>query len=330
MTPLDIITLALRRARVLGVGQTVSDDDAQVGFQELNVMMAQWAMQRYMVYTLIEMGRITTGAQSYTVGPGGDYDIPIRPDSIDAAFLRQFPTAPIVVSGPPESVPVTASPIYYQATQAGTFSVVGGTVTAQFSDASGDPTWVSSALPITMATGDGVLLSYTVAPDSITFTPAATTTTPAPVANNSVDYPLKIISAREDFNRIAVKGLQSFAYALFYDPTIPLGRAYPYPYPDSSGLFALHLTMKQPLEKFSNLAEDVNLPPVYEGALVSNLAVILRSTIAGLPPDPLLNTAADEAKDVVRATAGQIPRLLIPRQLIRRGGVYNVYSDRSR
>lgn len=328
MTPLDIITMAMRRARVLGVGQSVSADDADTAFRELNVMMAQWAFERYLVYTLVDLAKICTGAQSYTVGPGGDYDTPLRPDVIDAAFVRQFPTAPIVISGPAVTVPLTASPMYYQAPEAGTITVT-GSATLQFSDASGSSSWVAATSPVTMDVDDGLLITYTGTP-VVTFTPSATTTRPAPVATASVDYPLTIYYSREDYNRVSVKGLSSFPFMLFYDPQFPLGNAYPYPYPDGSGLYELHLTVKQPIEKFISLAETVMLPEIYEGALVSNMAVTLRRVIAGLPTDPSLNAEADYAKQLIRGTSTQLPRMSLPRALARKRGVYNIYADRSR
>lgn len=327
MTPLDIITMALKRARVLGVGQTVSAEDADTAFRELNVMMAQWAKERYLVYTLVQLAKMCTGAQSYTVGPGGDFDVALRPDIIDAAFIRQFPTPPIVESGPTVTVPLIPSPMFYQATEAGTLTVTGGTVTLQFSDASASSAWVATTSPVTLAVNDAVLITYTGDP-VVTFTPAKTTTRPAPVADNSVDYPLAIYHSREDYNRLSLKGLSSFPFLIFYDPQIPLGSVYPYPYPPGSGLFELHLTVKKPLVKFTSLAQDIELPEVYEGALVSSMASTLRRTIAGLAPDPALDAEAEYAKNLIRGTSTQIPRMVLPRSLSRKRGVYNVYADR--
>lgn len=330
MTPLDIITLAMRRARVLGVGQSVSDDDADTAFTAMNLMIAQWARQRYMVYRLVDLEKITTGAQSYTVGPGGDFDIIERPDQIESAFVRQSPAQPIVVSGTPVNVPIIASPMFWQAPAAGTLTITGGTVTTlQFSDASGDASWVSAVSPITVDVEDGVLITYSAAPTSIVFTPSATQTVQAPVPNDAVDWPLVIYTAREDYNNITVKGLQSFPSIVFYDPASPYGLVYPYPVPDGSGQYSLHITCKLPLQSFSSLAEVIQLPPVYHAALYLNLAVEVRALIGGLQVDPALNAAAKEAKEIIRGTAAQIRRAGIPRGL-RRSAVYNVYADRTR
>lgn len=87
-TPRDIINLALKTANVLGVGQTASAEDTNDAFNMLNMMMAQWQRRRYMVYQLIDVAKIATGQQSYTVGPTGDFDTP-RPSKLEFAYFRQ-------------------------------------------------------------------------------------------------------------------------------------------------------------------------------------------------------------------------------------------------
>ena len=87
--PLDIIKLALKDIGVLGVGQTPLAEDTNDSFTRLNQMLAQWNRKRWLIYHLTTHGLTSTGATSYTVGPGGDYDIP-RPDKIESAFFRQL------------------------------------------------------------------------------------------------------------------------------------------------------------------------------------------------------------------------------------------------
>lgn len=91
-TPLDIITLALKDAGVIGVGQTASAEDSTDAFDKLNMILSQWNHQRWMVFHLADVAFTSTGASSYTVATGGDFDTP-RPDRIEDAFLRQYPTA---------------------------------------------------------------------------------------------------------------------------------------------------------------------------------------------------------------------------------------------
>jgi hypothetical protein len=88
-TPLDIITLALKDAGVIGVGQTPHSEDANDAFRRLNWMLADWQRKRWLIYHLVDYAHLADGSTSYTVGPGGDFDIISRPETIDSAFFRQ-------------------------------------------------------------------------------------------------------------------------------------------------------------------------------------------------------------------------------------------------
>lgn len=85
----DIITLALKQAGIIGVGQTAQAEDSTDCLTILNMMISQWQKKRWLVYHLVDVGLNCTGAQSYTVGPGGDFDV-ARPDRLEAAFFRQI------------------------------------------------------------------------------------------------------------------------------------------------------------------------------------------------------------------------------------------------
>lgn len=92
MTPRDIITLALKDAGVDGVGQTAAAEDLNDAFTKLNMMMSQWNKKRWLIYHLLDVSKVATGAQSYTIGTGGDFSV-TRPDMIDSAFVRFLNTS---------------------------------------------------------------------------------------------------------------------------------------------------------------------------------------------------------------------------------------------
>ncbi len=98
-TPADLIARALRKAGVTGVGQAAAAEDITDALSELNSMLAQWQRRRWLVYHLAELVKLSTGATTYTVGPGGDLDTATaaRPDQIEAAYCRQ-------ITGNPEQV----------------------------------------------------------------------------------------------------------------------------------------------------------------------------------------------------------------------------------
>lgn len=85
----DLITLALKNAGIIGVGQTAGAEDMNDAAQMLNAMLGQWQRRRYLVYHLVEQSIQATGAQSYSIGPGGDFSVSSRPAAINYAFARQ-------------------------------------------------------------------------------------------------------------------------------------------------------------------------------------------------------------------------------------------------
>ena len=141
--------------------------------------------------------------------------------------------------------------------------------------------------------------------------------------NPNVDYPLEILNSREDYNRIALKSINSFPSALFYDSGWPLGRVYLWPIPNNQ--YTVTLSVMDQLQPFSTLFDDVNLPPEYEEVIVYNLALRL-FPMYGLTPTPAIVKAAEVSMNTIEAANAQIPRLRIPRDLVS-NGLYNIFSD---
>lgn len=238
-TPLDIITQSLKKAGILGVGQTPLAEDTNDAFQDLQDMLGQWQRKRWLIWHLVDYAVTGTGQEFYTVGPGQQFPINPRPDRIESAFFRQ-------------------------------------TIQSQPS---------------------------------------------------KIDYPLEIIEAREDYNMISLKTLQTFPQYLFYDSGFPVGKAYPWPLIQAN-LYELHLTVKETLAQFTSLVQTISLPLEYFAALKFNLAQRLRQSYQ-VPPDLALNALAKDSLNVIRNANLQIPRLRIPTDLVR-PGIYNIFSDQIR
>lgn len=238
-TALDLIKQALKAAGVLGVGQTPLAEDANDALTQLNWMIAQWQVKRWLVYRLESLSVTSTGAQSYTVGPGGDIDVPSRPDRLEAAFFRQ-----LVQSQP-----------------------------------------------------------------------------------NQIDYPLRLLQSREDYNNIALKNLQSFPTYIFYDSDFPLGRIYPWPIPQPD-IYQVFISIKVQLNAFPALTTEIDLPAEYYAALFYNLAVRL-APLYKQPQDATNVALAKESLDVIRGANAQIAQLQMPSDLVR-PGIYNIFSDQIR
>lgn len=86
-TAIDLITLALKDIGALGIGQSVSAEDTADALATLNMMLGMWQGERLSIYHEIDVVKQATGAISYTIGAGGDFNV-ARPTDIKAAFVR--------------------------------------------------------------------------------------------------------------------------------------------------------------------------------------------------------------------------------------------------
>src|SRR5882757_10029577 len=85
-----LLTDALITAGVVGIDEAIEQAVINKALTIANRMIAQWQHERYMVYQLVDYGFVSTGAQSYTVGAGLNFNINPRPDRLEFAFLRQL------------------------------------------------------------------------------------------------------------------------------------------------------------------------------------------------------------------------------------------------
>jgi hypothetical protein len=85
-----LITSALLKAGIVGIDESIEQPILNEALNDANDMLSQWNHQRYLVYHLRNYAFVSTGAQTYTVGAGQNFDINPRPDRIESAFLRQI------------------------------------------------------------------------------------------------------------------------------------------------------------------------------------------------------------------------------------------------
>lgn len=91
-TGTDICTSALNRAGVTGVGNPPQADQIARALVLLNDILATWSSKRWLDYAELDWAITVTGAQSYTIGPGGTINVTQRPDRIEYGFVRLFNT----------------------------------------------------------------------------------------------------------------------------------------------------------------------------------------------------------------------------------------------
>lgn len=91
----DVCFAALKDCGAIGVGQTPLAEDLNDAQARLQWMLQEWERKRWLVYHLVDKSIVSTGAKSYSIGPGGDISTgtsaaSVRPARIESAFLRQI------------------------------------------------------------------------------------------------------------------------------------------------------------------------------------------------------------------------------------------------
>ena len=90
MTALDVITAALLRINAIAPGENPTAAEGATGLATLHDMLDAWMIERLMLWAIQRLVfPLTAGKQSYTVGPGGDFNIP-RPVKIDRMGILSF------------------------------------------------------------------------------------------------------------------------------------------------------------------------------------------------------------------------------------------------
>lgn len=148
------------------------------------------------------------------------------------------------------------------------------------------------------------------------------------VGTLQVDTPLKVIDAREEYDRINTKTLASFPEAVFLDTAMPLAQLYAYPWPSPAGMYAVYITTKGSIPQITLQTDMSGLPGGYVAAMKFNLARRLRQAYGrGNRPDVELNKQANDSLDVIMMANMQVPDAGMPPSLLQRGNGYNIYSD---
>jgi hypothetical protein len=82
----DLIFDALKKIHVVGVGQNLTDEQAQSAFRSLNDLLDSWSVEGGLVFTHTqETFPLVNGKQTYTIGSGGDFDT-VKPFLIKSAY----------------------------------------------------------------------------------------------------------------------------------------------------------------------------------------------------------------------------------------------------
>lgn len=90
----DSITRALKMIGAIATSETPSADEIADGLSIFNAMIGQWSTQNLLIYAKArESFALTSGQQTYTMGPAGDFNT-TRPQKIEDAGL-EIQTTPV-------------------------------------------------------------------------------------------------------------------------------------------------------------------------------------------------------------------------------------------
>jgi hypothetical protein len=107
ITARDFITMAMKEAGVLGIGQSPNSEDINDAFTILHRMLAIWQKKRWIVPSLYDIAMPGNGKVSNLIGPGQYWNAK-RPDKIQAAYFIQNAG----LSNPPNPVSFRLRPIW--------------------------------------------------------------------------------------------------------------------------------------------------------------------------------------------------------------------------
>jgi hypothetical protein len=90
----DVVTAALRKSGIIGLGQVPNGADVLDAQNDLADMLAQWNVKTWLTWGKLDLAFVADGRAgpgqggAYTIGPGGNYNVTPRPDRIEEAYCR--------------------------------------------------------------------------------------------------------------------------------------------------------------------------------------------------------------------------------------------------
>src|SRR5262245_2337904 len=171
---------------------------------------------------------------------------------------------------------------------------------------------------------------------SLTWGPGGDVVSPRPIKLSSTatytldayDYPLEVLERQEQYAQLQWKGMQStLPIAVYYEPQVPLGVLYVWPVP-AGVAYTLTVYPWQALTTWPDLDTQVTLPPGYERALRTSLAVEA-SPSYGVQPSPVLVRIAEISRQALSVPNTEVGRLrLNPGAGVPSSGLADFYSGR--
>jgi hypothetical protein len=139
--------------------------------------------------------------------------------------------------------------------------------------------------------------------------------------SSPIDFPLRILESRQQYDQISLKNLSSWPALIYYDPIVPLANLYVWPIPLQT-LFWLYIAWQQAIDFATEGAQTLELegvlPAETQMAMMYQLALLLMVNYK-MPADQNLESMARAAINTMRQTNYALQPLKMPASLIGSG-----------
>lgn len=146
--------------------------------------------------------------------------------------------------------------------------------------------------------------------------------------SNGNNYPMEVVP-RDKWNLYSNRSnlvTSNFPNVLFYDPQFPLGVINITPYPTIA--YTMFFDSMLQLGDFANLNTTVSLPPGYNIAMYSNLAVLAHPFFLDQPLNPAIVSTAARTLGAVKRTNIRDLYALFDQEIVSSAQIsFNIYTD---
>lgn len=313
VTALDIIKSARLLLNIDAVGDSVSDDEANDSFKDLNFMLDSWTTDRLSMYHMLDVvGTLNANQNPHTLG---------NPNAITKTYYGGVTTDGqyCTITGRNYSI---STPVVFGGGASSASAGINYSICTIDSD--GDATSTGIILPTGQfswyqrytlpedvvgfclqsdSSGAGKDLSLTLYPEAQEidifaprFLKIERAFTRSPGLPTPVDFPMEIISSAR-YQEFAVKNVGvNYPTHLYYEPTFPVARLYTFPIQTTE--LEIHMSVWAKLQQLNTINDELNLPEGYANAIRYNLAVEIAPKYGKAMERG--NPIFDRAKDLLR------------------------------
>lgn len=145
---------------------------------------------------------------------------------------------------------------------------------------------------------------------------------------NNNKYPMEVVDQITWNLRTTAAVNSNLPDTLLYDPQMPLGIIRVWPTPND--VYNVYFYSYAQLTDFADLSAEVSLPPGFNLAIKTNLAIALKPYFASSTLDPIIVKRAADSLGNVKRTNMRTQKSIFEAEIVSRGqSTYNIRSDRN-